>query len=249
MKIAALGAALFAVTTAAAVVSQSRAGSGIPDAVERAASVNATMLSGILVEQRHVDLTASAGPAHYTEQNDAVILIEDGQYTHVRYLRIVQNGKTLSNDQVAQREAQNNDDLEHGKSFFKQPFDSRYLQDYTFTEAQCTCGPHAHQIAFHSEVRDDQHGDGTMTIDTSTWRIMSLTYTPDVMPPHASSGTTVELFGEAVPGVWTVVGIDHSYSGHVAFIHGSGTMTERNDHFQRFGNPVAAMHFLERTSI
>jgi hypothetical protein len=69
------------------------------------------------------------------------------------------------------------------------------------------------------------------------------------MPPHATTGTVVESFGEAVPGMWTIVSIDHSYTGRVAFFRGIGTLTEREDHFQRFDNRVAAMLFLQRATI
>lgn len=248
MKRVGLGAAFLVCATAAAAVSPARAGSEAPEVVQRAASLNAVAMSGAFIEERHIDLNVSAGPAHYSEQNDAMVLIEDGAYKHMRYMRIVQNGKVLSADDLTQRESQNNDDLEHGKAFFKQPFDARYLRDYTYTDTACACGPHARQIAFHSDVRDDQHGDGTMVIDPSTGLVMNVTYTPNVLPQHASSATTVETFGEAVPGVWTVVRIDRTYGGHVAFIRGTGTMTERLDHFQRFGSPVAAMQYLQRAS-
>ena len=88
-----------------------------------------------------------------------------------------------------------------------------------------------------------------MLIDTSNGHVMSLTYTPNVLPPRASSETTTETFGEAVPGLWTLTVIEHTYSGHIAFFRGSGAMTERLDHFQRFGNVVAAMQYLQRASI
>jgi hypothetical protein len=249
MKNAALCAVAFTLAAGTAV-SPTRAGSGIPEAVERAASFNSNSLSGVIVEQRHIDLKASAGPMHYAEQNDAIVLLEDGELKHVRYLRITQNGNTVSDDQVAQRETQNNDDLDHGKMFFKQPYDAHYIHDYAYNVMDCaSCGSREQHIAFHSEVRDDQHGDGTMIVDPSTGHVMSVTYSPNVMPQRASSGTTVETFGEAAPGVWTIVSIDRTFGGHVAFFKGSCTMTERMDHFQRFGNSVAAMQYLQRASV
>ncbi len=238
-------AALLASTTA---VSPTRAGSGIPDAVESAAAFNTAELSGVIVEERHIDLNASAGPAHYSEQNDAIMLLEDGQYKRVRYLHIVQNGRTLDSDELSQRETQNNNDLDAGKAFFKQPFDARYLHDYEYSETPCACAPHVRQITFRSDIRDDQHGDGTMLIDSSSRRVLSLTYAPNALPAHASSGTTVETFGQTAAGAWTIVSIDHTYSGHVAFIRGNGTMTERLDHVVRFESPVTAMQYLQSTS-
>ncbi len=54
-------------------------GADIPDAVKRAASLNASSLNGVLVEERHIDLNVSAGPAHYSAQSVALVLLEDGQ--------------------------------------------------------------------------------------------------------------------------------------------------------------------------
>lgn len=232
-----------------ATASPTSAGADIPYAVKRAASLNASSLNGVLVEERHIDLNVSAGPVHFSEQNDAVVLLEDGQYRRVRYVRIVQNGKVLSSDQVVQREAQNNDELDRGKSYLKQPYDQRYFHDYAYAEKPCACNAQEVEIAFHSEIRDAQHGDGTMIIDPSTGRVMSLTYAPNIPPPHASSESSVETFGEAAPGVWAIINIEHSYSGHVAFFRGTGTMTERMFHVQRFGNPASAMEYLQRAAM
>lgn len=249
MKAIASVAAVFFCAASLAVASSSRAGSALPDALLRAAIFNSTSLGGVLVEERHVQFNASAGPAHFSQQNDAIVMLEDGEYKRLRYLRIVENGKTLSPDKVAEKEAENNADLQRGKTFFKQPYDARYMRDYSFTEAACPCVPHERSIAFVSQVRDDQHGDGTILLDPSTGRVLSVSYTPNVLPNHASSGTTVETFGEAVPGVWTIIAIDHEYSGHVAFFHGSGKMLERMDHFQRFSTSYAGMQYLQRASL
>jgi hypothetical protein len=250
MKNVAFAITLVSCIVSVSAVSPSQASSGVPDAVERAAAFNNVSLSGVLVQERHVDFSASAGPVHASEQNDAVVMLQDGQYKHVRYLRIVSNGKTLSADKVAERESQNNTDLDRGKSFFKQPFDSRYLRDYTYEETDCApCATRERAVAFRSETRDDQHGDGTMIIDASSGRVMTVTYTPNVMPDHASDATVVETFGEAAPGVWTIISIERTYSGHVAFFRGSGKMTEKLDHFQRFVNPYAGMEYLQRASL
>lgn len=249
MKNVGIAVALFCCATSVTIVS-SHAASAIPDAVQRAAAFNAASMNGVLVEERHVQFNASAGPAHFSQENDAIVMLEDGQYKHLRYLRVIENGKTLAPEQVAEKESQNNADLAQGKTFFKQPYDGRYLHDYTFSEAPCeTCTGHERAIAFKSDTRDDQHGDGTMVIDAATGRVTSLTYAPNVLPARASAATVNEIYGQTSTGLWTIVEIDHEYSGHVAFIRGSGKMIEKLDHFQRFTTSYAGMQYLQRASL
>lgn len=247
------GRALSAICTilaCAAVAAPAPAALSVPSLVARAAAYNASALSGVVVQERHIDLHVSAGPAHFSEQNDAVVMLEDGAYKELRYLRIATNGKTLDAKQMMQRQVQDNGELSRGLAFFKQPYDARYLHDYTYAPAPCPdCVSGARAIRFHSIVRDDQHGDGTMRIEERSGKVLGVVYTPDVLPQHASSGTTTEIFGSAAPGLWTIVQIDREYSGRVAFIHGSGNMTERLDHFQRFTTAYAGINYLRHATL
>lgn len=249
MKHAAIAASILALTGTAMVTAPTRAGSPIPEIVERAAAFNAEATSGVIVEERHIELNASAGPMHFSQANDAMVLLQNGDYKRLRYLRIVENGKPLAPDRVAQEEEQNNAELLRGKSFFKQPFDEHYLRDYTFAPAACECAPHRRAIAFTSVVRDDQHGDGTMILDETSGKPITVSYTPDVLPEHASTGTTTETFGEAAPGVWTTISIQREYGGRVAIFHGNGVMIERIDHVQRFPDSNAGIAYLQRASL
>ncbi|HET9095014.1 MAG TPA: hypothetical protein VFN37_00005, partial [Candidatus Baltobacteraceae bacterium] len=173
MRIARIAAAAFFCAATLAGGALTRAGSTIPDIVQRAAAFNSASMTGVIVAERHVTFTASAGPAHFSQQNDAIVMLEDGEYKRVRYLRIIENGRPYPPDRLAQKEAESNGDLEHGKSFFKQPFDARYLHDYTFAEIPCACSRSERRVGFTSLVRDDQHGDGTMIIDGSTGRVLT----------------------------------------------------------------------------
>lgn len=222
---------------------------GVPGIVARAAAYNATALAGVVVQQRHIRLQISAGPVHFTESNDAVVMLQNGVFSHIRYLRIVRNGKALDREQRAQQQRQDNDALAHGRLFFKQPYDAHYLHDYTFSPASCGgCLPGVRAIAFRSRLRDDQHGDGTMRIARSG-RVLDVIYTPNVLPAHASTGTTTEIFASAAPGLWTIVQIDRTYAGHVAFFHGGATMVERLDGFARFSTAYAGMAYLQHAEL
>jgi hypothetical protein len=208
----------------------------VPAIVAQAAQTAALENAGVTVHERHITIVAQAGPAHFSQENDAIMLMTDGEYAHIHFLRIEENGHTLSAADVAKREAQNNAALERGEGVFKQPFDRRYLGDYQYTTAPCGCEANDIDVHFSSLLRDDQHGAGTMRIDPATGHVLELTYTPNVLPDHANSGTVTETFGQALAGLWTIVRVDRVYSGRMLFVAGHGTVTETLDHFHHFTN-------------
>ncbi|MGA7746258.1 MAG: hypothetical protein WCC70_11585 [Candidatus Aquilonibacter sp.] len=210
--------------------------SSVPVVVRQAAQTAALENAGVTVHERHVTVSAEAGLAHFSQSSDAIMLMTDGAYTHIHYLQIEEKGRALAANDVAKRETANNRDLERGAGFFKQPYDQRYTADYQYTTAPCACDAGQVDVHFASPMRDDQHGTGTMRIDQATGHVMELTYTPNVLPDHANSGMISETFGQALPGLWTIVRIDRDYSGRVLFVTGHGTVTEVLDHFHHFTN-------------
>jgi hypothetical protein len=222
----------------------------VPSVVAQAATVNAADNAGTIVHERHMDVAAVAGPAHFSQSNDAMLLMIDGQYRHIHYSKIVENGKTLSTPDVTKRESDDNAQLEKGEGFFKQPFDKRYLSDYQYAVVPCSsCAANEVAVQFASALRDAQHGNGTMHIDGTSGRVIDVVYTPFVLPEHASAGTTTETLGEALPGLWTIVRIERSYSGRVLFVGGHGTAVETLDHFHRFSDQSAGVAFFRSSTL
>src|ERR1700677_624911 len=222
-----------------AVNASARAASGVPPIVAHAAETAALESVGVIVHERHVTLTAAAGPAHFSQSNDAIMLMNDATYSHIHYVRIEENGHVLSASEMAKREATNNRDLEAGKDVFKQPFDRRYLADYQYTIVPCLCASGEIAVHFTSPLADTQHGAGDMHIDQISGHVLDLEYTPNVLPEHANTGLVTETFGQALPGLWTIVRIDRTYSGRVFFVGGHGTVTEVLDHFHHFTDAEA----------
>ncbi|MGB6985022.1 MAG: hypothetical protein WBD74_03495 [Candidatus Aquilonibacter sp.] len=210
--------------------------SSIPAVVQQAARTAALENSGVTVHERHIVISAEAGPARFTQSSDAIMLMIDGEYTHIHYLQIEEKGHALAPNDVAKRETANNEDLERGVGVFKQPFDRSYIADYQYSIVPCICDAGEIDVYFTSLMRDDQHGVGTMRVDEATGHVMELTYTPYVLPDRANSATITETFGQALPGLWTIVRIDRVYGGRVLFVSGHGTVTEVLDHFHHFTN-------------
>jgi hypothetical protein len=208
----------------------------VPPIVARTAQAYAAGLHGVIGMQRHFTTKIAGGPIHHTEESDSAQLIMDGRSVRIKYYRIVANGRPFSAQQLAQREEQANQQWADGKVFFKEPYDPHYVADYTYQEqADCAdCTGHTVAVNFSSTFRDNQHGQGTMWIDTDTARVQRATYTPNALPPHATSGTVTEISSEPLPGFWYVTRIEQSFQGRAFVFKGKGTFEGTFDHFRRF---------------
>jgi hypothetical protein len=208
----------------------------VPALVTRAAAVYAANVRGIVGLQRHFSTVLHAGPVHHTEESDSGYLMNDGSFVKIKYYRIADDGKAFSAQQIAQRDAQTNQDWTVGKIFFKEPYDPRFIGEYVIDPPQacaaCPAGTVA--VTFGSGIQDTQHGSGTMWIERATGRVVRLTYIPNVLPPHATFGSVTETSGWAMPNVWYVTRIDGSYRGKAFVLSGTGTFTGVFDRFKRF---------------
>jgi hypothetical protein len=213
-------------------------GTPAPELVLRAAAVYAANVRGIIGMQRHFSTVLHAGPVHHTEESDSGQLMNDGSFVKIKYFRIADDGKAFSAQQITQRNAQTNQDWTVGKIFFKEPYDQRYIGDYSFDPPQAcaACPTGTVSVVFGSGIKDTQHGSGTMWIEVATGRVERLTYIPNVLPSHATFGTVTETSGNAMPNVWYVTRIDGTYQGKAFILTGTGTFTGVFDHFRRFSN-------------
>jgi hypothetical protein len=223
---------------------------GTPALVARAVAAYTANVRGIIGMQRHFSTVINGGPVHHTETSDSGLLLDNGAYAGIRYYKIADDGSGFTTAKIAQRNSQTNSDWAAGKVFFKEPYDSRYVSDYSFRQpaTEAFCGTAA-AVAFSSTVKDTQHGSGWMCIDQSTARITKLTYTPNAFPPHASSGSVTETSGTALSGMWYVTRIDETYNGHALIIHGSATFTGVVDHFRRFSSAASGKAALTNGTI
>jgi len=104
-------------------------------------------------------------------------------------------------------------------------------------------------VRFSSDIRDTQHGNGMMFIDQASSHVVKLTYTPNQLPPHATSGVVTEFSGQAMPNMWYVTRIVGLYSGRAFFMRGTGRFTGTFDHFERFDTIGLANAALENSAM
>lgn len=222
----------------------------IPDIVQRVATVYQAEVRGVVGMQRHFTTVIHAGPVHHTEHSDSGFLMRDGTFTRIKYYQIADDGQPFTAEQTAIRESQTNRDWSEGKIFFKEPYDERFLGDYQYeVAATCPeCSEGAVAVNFKSDVKDSQHGSGTMWVD-GAGHVTKVVFSPNQMPPHANSGTVTETASEVMPGVWYVTQIQATYKGRLLLLTGSATFTATFDHFHRFERVGDADAALDNGSI
>lgn len=240
----------FVVAGAAASPPAGSAADAVPSIVVQASRTYAAAVKGTLGMQRHFTTVVVGGPVRHTEESDSGYLARDGVFVKIAYSRIVRDGKTFDRTALDKRNAQTNTDWSNGKVFFKEPYDPRFMADYTFESpaacAACAAGTLA--VHFSSAVADAQHGDGTMWIDADA-HVVKLTYAPNALPPHAASGTVTETGGPALADAWYVTKIDEAYGGRVLFVKGTGTFVGTFDHFKRFASAAEGLKALDDGSL
>ena len=211
---------------------------GVPQLVERASAQYATEVRGIIGMSRHFSTKIAGGPVSHSEDSESGFLMDDGAFLKIAYHSIEDDGKAFDAKKLSGRNDQTNRDWAAGKVFFKEPYDPRFVADYRFHApglcANCPAGTEA--VEFTSAIKDAQHGNGTMWIETASARVAKLSYSPNALPPHATSGSVIETGGEAIPGLWYVTRIDETYEGRAFLFKGHATFVGTFDHFRRFGN-------------
>ena len=208
----------------------------VPPIVQRAVAAYESEMRGVIYMQRHFRTIINAGIVKHTEESDSGLLLKDAVFVRAHYYRVVEDGKEFAASQIASRDNQTNEGWSAGKIFFKEPYDRRYLGDYQFlTEESCTdCPAGTVAVKFTSAKHDDQHGAGTMWVESGNAQVVKLTYVPYVFPPHANSGSVTETSSQVLPNLWYVSRIDETYSGRAVLLRGTGTFTGLMDHFERF---------------
>ncbi len=224
----------------------------VPPIVLRAETAFDATLRGVVGMQRHFSTELRVGPVTHEEQSDSGLLMQDGRFVRIVYFRIVRDGHPFSPSQIQQRDDESNRAWTAGKIFFKEPYDEHYISDYSFGPPQVSCSecsPGTQAVSFASAIHDSQHGGGVMYIDAGNAHIVKLTYTPYVLPSHASSGFVTEIGGPGLPDLWYAVHIYETYRGHVFLMAGEGSFNGVFDNFRRFTNLSAGEAALQNQTI
>jgi hypothetical protein len=160
---------------------------------------------------------------------------DDGVLARVHVTAYTIDGKPASEADIAGVE----DSWIHPKpgDAFSPPFDERNLASYQYR----TDGTAA--IDFATSVQDQGHGNGSFTFDEQN-DVLSYTYQPNVLPPHAKWGRITDQRAEVLPGYWTSTQETQEYKGTVGPFAGSGTVAMTYSGFRRFPDLQSALDAL-----
>jgi hypothetical protein len=159
----------------------------------------------------------------------------DGAIVKVRIWSYAINGKAASAADIASLE-QSWDHPKPGDAVAP-PFDPRYLNAYEFQRVG------ASTIAFTSAVRDAGHGSGRFTYDAQN-NVVSFTYQPNALPPHAHSGTISDVRSEVLPGYWAATQETQTYRGSYGPFAAEGAIDVTYSDFRRFSDLTSALQAL-----
>lgn len=190
---------------------------------------------GIVGFRLHRVLDVHAGFSGRHEDMVIAGVYQDGTVVRVRIVSYTIDGKPASaTDTASMTQA-----YEHPKpgDVFAPPFDSRNVDAYSYHEA----GPAT--IGFESSLHDAGHGDGTFTYDGAA-DVVSCTYQPNALPPHATWGEVSDKRAEVLPNYWAVTQETQQYKGRYGIFPGAATEEFDFSDFRRFSDLPTALSSL-----
>lgn len=208
----------------------------VPALVTLAAERTQRFERGIVGFRMHRVFDVHAGPYHRHDDMLFAGVYEDGRLVKVRILQQQVGGKETD----AQTKAQTAASYEHPAPLdvFARPFDPAHLGEYAYDLAD------ARTVRFRALVRDAAHGDGTFAVDPDG-DVVSVQYSPVVMPRYARSGTVTDHRAQVLPAYWTTVSETHHYGGRYAIFSGGADVTIEQSGFVRFATEAEAFAALD----
>lgn len=196
-----------------------------PPALVRVAQRYLQTTRGVIGFSLHRVLDVSAGFSHRHEDIVMHGIVRDGKVVRVRILSYTIDGRAAGADaRAAMAQAYENPGPGQRVAL---PFDPANFAQYRYRQD----GPQT--IAFTSNVRDAAHGDGTFTYDGAD-NVVSCTYAPNALPPHATAGVVVDRRLQVLPHYWAVTQETQEFKGRYGPFAGSASEEVDFSGFTRF---------------
>jgi hypothetical protein len=179
----------------------------------------------------HRVFDVSAGPS--SRHDDMIFdgIDVDGTLVKVRVLRDFVGGKPASASDVASVVRS----YEHPKAgaAFDAPWDLRFASDYRYAV-------NGRRVVFTAAMpRAAGFGNGSFTFD-GRGNVVAYSYSPDIMPQYARSGTIAGSRSAVLPGYWATTRETQSYTGSYLLVPARATVKISESNFRRFSTLSAA---------
>lgn len=197
---------------------------GAPRALVQVAQRYEQTSRGVVSFQMHRVFDVHGG---FSQRHEDLVMngvYDDGALVRVHVVRYAINGQPASASDISNVEQSWN----HPKpsDVFAPPFDSRNFDAYQYRSD----GPST--IDFTSSVHDAGHGQGSFTYDDQA-NVVSYTYKPNVLPPHATSGLITDRRSEVLPGYWASTQETQEYKGSYGPFSAAGAIQISYSDFRR----------------
>ncbi len=220
----------------------------LPTELQRAAKVTVSDHKGIIAYTTTWDSTAHGGPMHRTYHYTDAYVFKDERLIKARAMTKGDNGKIATQQELDTETLKIETEQGNGK-VFAVPFDARHFSEYHYAKGACVgCGNGDTKITFSSLVKDAFHGDGSMIVDSSG-HVKVLSYSPKVLPLHATTGVITAYRAEVLPGFWATVRSEERFTGHLGPFSGGAEIQSYSDHYHRFQSVEAALAALRSGAI
>ena len=208
---------------------------GAPPALEQVAQRYAETSHGVVSFQLHRTFDVHGG---FSKRHEELVMngvYDDGKLMKVRVVSYSIDGKPASTSDVAGVEQSWNHP--NPADVFAAPYDARNFAQYHYTSG----GPST--IAFDSAVHDAGHGHGSFTYD-SQGDVLSITYQPNALPPHASWGQISDVRSTVLADYWAATQETQQYRGTYGPFAASGTIQVSYSGFRRYSDLQSALQAL-----
>lgn len=227
--------AFIAATLIAATVAQLDVSDGLTLAKEIAATY-AAQVRGVLSFVVTTNFDARGGPFKKVGFSYTAFVEADGTPVRKRVIRDIADGKVADTTSLTALSAQSEEPLTHFG--MRLPYVASAVGDYRYAQPVAHAG--TVDVAFTTTLKDQFHGNGTMTYDRTDGRLAQVTFQPAVLPAHATSIVVTVSFGRSIDERWDIVKIARVFTGREGIISGHGSSTSIYERYRIHANETAA---------
>jgi hypothetical protein len=205
---------------------------GAPPALAQVAQRYFDTSRGVVSFQLHRVFDVHGGFSRRHEDLVMNGVYDDGTLVRVRVVSYTIDGRPASASDVAGIEQSWNHP--NPEDVFAAPYDERNFGAYRYTRG----GPST--IYFDSNVHDAGHGRGSFTYDAQG-DVLGITYQPNALPPHASSGEITDVRSAVLPGYWAPIQETQQYHGRYGPFAAAGAIQVSYSGFRRYADLESAL--------
>ena len=184
---------------------------------------------------------ARGGPIHKSGYSQAAYVVVNGVPARHRVLKNVEDNRASDGAHLAAMATEPEGPLSHFG--LRLPYLAGAVADYRYAPPRETAT--TIDLDFTTIVKDEAHGNGTLSYDRTENRIARVVFVPAALPAHATAMTVTVDFGRTHEERWDVVKISRAFSGREGIISGKGTSISVYERYRGYPSESVALAALD----